>query len=146
MVKIKQLETNLEPEWVELLAAAKQVREKAYAPYSHFKVGAAILTSDRRIITGCNVENASYGLSVCAERVAVFNAVLQGVTSFEVMAIVADLEEPVPPCGACRQILIEFSREMIVIMANLKGRIKYSTVAELLPYAFTPKKLEEKRK
>lgn len=132
--------TDLDLELVQLLEVAKNARENAYVPYSHFKVGAAVLTSDGKIITGCNVENASYGLAICAERVAVFNAVSQGNTSFKAIAVIADTEEPVPPCGACRQVLTEFSREMIIIMANLKDEIKRTTVGELLPYAFTPEK------
>lgn len=138
--------TDLELELVQLLEAAKKARENAYAPYSHFKVGAALLTSDGKIITGCNVENASYGLSLCAERVAVFNAVSQGNTSFKALAVIADTEDPVSPCGACRQIITEFSREMTVVMANVNGELKRTTVAELLPYAFTPEKLGEENK
>ncbi|MDD4145783.1 MAG: cytidine deaminase [Clostridia bacterium] len=129
----------------ELIAAAKRVRANAYAPYSHFQVGAALLGSDGRIYTGCNVENASYGLSVCAERTAVFQAVSQGLTSFQALALVADSEEPVSPCGACRQILAEFSPEMPVLMVNLKGKIVRSTVEKLLPSSFTFKKCEEEK-
>lgn len=122
----------------ELLTAAKQVRENAYAPYSRFKVGAALLTDDGRIYTGCNVENASYGLSICAERAAVFHAVSQGATSFQALAVVAELDEPVSPCGACRQILNEFSPDMLIIMSNLAGKVKRMKVRDLLPCAFTP--------
>jgi cytidine deaminase len=129
----------------ELIAAAKRVRANAYAPYSHFQVGAALLGSDGRIYTGCNVENASYGLSVCAERTAVFQAVSQGLTSFQALALVADSEEPVSPCGACRQILAEFSPEMPVLMVNLKGKIVRSTVEKLLPSSFTFQKGEEEK-
>jgi cytidine deaminase len=129
----------------ELIAAAKRVRANAYAPYSHFQVGAALLGSDGRIYTGCNVENASYGLSVCAERTAVFQAVSQGLTSFQALALVADSEEPVSPCGACRQVLAEFSPEMPVLMVNLKGKIVRSTVEKLLPSSFTFQKGEEEK-
>jgi cytidine deaminase len=127
----------------ELIEAARKARENAHTPYSHFKVGAAILDTNGTIHTGCNIENASYSLSVCAERVAIYKAVSQGVKSFQAIAIVADTEEAVSPCGACCQVLAEFSREMIVIMASLSGNVVYSTVEDLLPYAFTPKKLEE---
>lgn len=127
----------------ELLEAAKQVRENAYAPYSHFKVGAALLAADGKIYTGCDVENASYGLSVCAERAAVFHAVSQGASSFRALAVVAELDEPVSPCGACRQILSEFSPGMLIIMSNLEGKVKRMKVQDLLPCAFTPDKLLE---
>jgi len=129
-----------------LLQAAIAVRENAYAPYSRFKVGAAILADNGEIYTGCDVENASYGLSVCAERAAVFHAVLHGCTSFRALAVVADLEEPVLPCGACRQILNEFSPDMWIIMGNLKGGIRRMRVRELLPCAFSPATLLEEKK
>ncbi|MDD2401200.1 MAG: cytidine deaminase [Clostridia bacterium] len=125
-----------------LIKMAQSARENAYVPYSRFKVGAAILGGNGEIYSGCNVENASYGLTICAERAAVFSAVSQGVTSFQAIAIIADLEKPISPCGACRQVLAEFSLDMVVIMSNLKGMVVYTTVRELLPYAFTSKKLE----
>lgn len=121
----------------ELLAAALAVRENAYAPYSKFKVGAAVETADGHIFTGCNIENASYGLTCCAERNAVFAAVGSGARSFKALCVVADTEEPVAPCGACRQVLAEFPFEKI-ILANCKGLTKVMTVAELLPYGFGP--------
>lgn len=127
----------------ELYAAAKKVREYAYAPYSHFSVGAAILSSEGEIFTGCNVENASYGLSVCAERVAVFKAVSQGCSSFRALVLVTDGETPASPCGACRQVLAEFSPELEVFMCNLKGKIVHTTVEKLLPYTFRFKKAGE---
>lgn len=124
-----------------LLAAALAARENAYAPYSKFKVGAAVETADGHIFTGCNVENASYGLTCCAERNAVFAAVGSGARSFKALCVVADTEEPVAPCGACRQVLAEFPFEKI-ILANCKGLTKIMTVAELLPYGFGPEALE----
>lgn len=124
-----------------LLAAALAARENAYAPYSKFKVGAAVETADGHIFTGCNVENASYGLTCCAERNAVFAAIGSGARSFKALCVVADTEEPVAPCGACRQVLAEFPFEKI-ILANCKGRTKIMTVAELLPYGFGPEALE----
>ncbi|WP_293662619.1 cytidine deaminase [uncultured Phascolarctobacterium sp.] len=124
-----------------LLAAALAARENAYAPYSKFKVGAAVETADGHIFTGCNVENASYGLTCCAERNAVFAAIGSGARSFKALCVVADTEEPVAPCGACRQVLAEFPFEKI-ILANCKGLTKIMTVAELLPYGFGPEALE----
>jgi len=119
----------------ELIERAKKARENAYAPYSKFKVGAAILTEDGEVYTGVNVENASFGLTVCAERVALFKAVSVGKRSFKAIAVVADTEEPVPPCGACRQVLSEFG-DMEVIMANLKGDVKIARLRDLLPDSF----------
>ena len=124
-----------------LSAAALAARENAYAPYSKFKVGAAVETADGHIFTGCNVENASYGLTCCAERNAVFAAIGSGARSFKALCVVADTEEPVAPCGACRQVLAEFPFEKI-ILANCKGLTKIMTVAELLPYGFGPEALE----
>ncbi len=124
----------------ELLEMAKKARENAYAPYSNFKVGAALMTKDGRVFTGANVENASYGLSMCAERVALFKAVSEGYRDFEAIAVVADTDGPVSPCGACRQVLSEFG-DMDVIMANMKGDVKVMKLSELLPESFTPEDL-----
>lgn len=118
-----------------LLAAALAARENAYAPYSKFKVGAAVETADGRIFTACNIENASYGLTCCAERNAIFAAVSSGVRSFKTLCVVADTADPVAPCGACRQVLAEFPFER-VIMANCSGKVKVMSVDELLPYGF----------
>ncbi|MFP3872163.1 MAG: cytidine deaminase [Candidatus Natronoplasma sp.] len=125
----------------ELVKEAEKARDHAYAPYSGFKVGAALLTSDGEIYSGCNIENASYSLSNCAERTAVFKAVSEGKKDFEALALAADHEVPTPPCGACRQVLIEFSEDMEVIMSNLKGERKIETIDELLESHF---KLEKK--
>ncbi|MCG9967052.1 cytidine deaminase [Pelotomaculum terephthalicicum JT] len=119
-----------------LIKAASAARERAYAPYSHFKVGAAILTVEGRYYTGCNVENASYGLSCCAERVALFKAVSNGERHFEAIAVTAGTDEYCAPCGACRQVLMEFNPAMKVFMANGKGDFRMQTAAELLPAAF----------
>lgn len=124
-----------------LIEAASEVRANAYTPYSHFKVGAALLGDNGEIYRGCNVENSSYGLSICAERTAVFKGVCAGVTQFEALAVVTDLDNPASPCGACRQVLAEFSPEMIVIMANTKGKAVTSSVKELLPLAFSSSQL-----
>ena len=120
----------------ELLEAALRVRHNAHAPYSHFKVGAALETDDGRIITGCNVENATYGLTVCAERVAIFKAISEGHRRFVRVAVVADTEEPTPPCGACRQLLWEFGGDLEVVLGNLQGEKARYRMRELLPHAF----------
>lgn len=127
----------------ELIQLATVAREQAYVPYSKFKVGAALLSEDGRIFTGANVENASYGLTICAERVAVVKAISEGAQRFATIAIVTDLADPASPCGACRQVLVEFAPQLKVIMANTDGKAIVSTIAELLPLAFTPQKLEE---
>jgi cytidine deaminase len=120
-----------------LLAAARQARDAAYAPYSgDFKVGAAVLAADGRIFTGCNIENASFGATMCAERVAIFAAVATGQRQLKALAVVADTPEPVAPCGLCRQVLSEFSPACQVIMANLKGDYQVLTLDQLLPLAF----------
>ena len=119
----------------ELVSAARQVREKAYAPYSHFQVGAALRTTSGRVFCGCNVENLSFGLTICAERAAVFAAVAAGETAFEMIAVVADSIQPVTPCGACRQVLAEFSSDLKICSENLQGARYESTIAELLPRA-----------
>ena len=119
----------------DLIAVAWEVRERAYAPYSNFKVGAALLSADGQVFQGCNVENISYGLTICAERVAIGAAVAQGVTKFVKVAVVADTKEPVSPCGACRQVLAEFGVKTI-ILANKQGSVEF-TLEELLPRAST---------
>ncbi len=121
----------------ELVAAALEVRSRAYAPYSGYAVGAALLAADGRVFTGCNVENASYGLSVCAERHAVAAAVAAGCTTFVGVAIVTSSSPPAAPCGACRQVLAEFG-DFSVVMANTGGEQRSSTVGDLLPIAFDP--------
>lgn len=127
----------------ELIKEAVKARNFAYAPYSNFKVGAAILAEDGQIFHGCNIENAAYSVTNCAERTALFKAYSEGVTKFVSMAVVADTEEPVSPCGACRQVISELcSPEMEVILANLKGDIHRTTAAELLPGAFSSKDLK----
>lgn len=119
----------------ELLAAAIKARQNAYAPYSKFKVGAAVRTADG-IYQGCNVENASYGLTCCAERNAIFAAIAGGAKGIEALCVVADTKEPVSPCGACRQVMAEFKIPKI-ILANLEGKAAIYTYDELLPYSFS---------
>ncbi len=123
----------------ELVAKAIEARERSYSPYSKFKVGAALLTKDGDVYLGTNIENASYPVSMCAERNAIFNAYCNGVVyeNIEAIAIVADTEEPVSPCGMCRQVLSElFPRDANIYLANLDGMIKVTNIDELLPYAF----------
>ena len=127
---------------LELIEAAKKVREMAYAPYSKFRVGAAVRTKGGKIFTGCNVESASYGLTVCAERVAIWKAVSEGEKEFEQIAVVADTQELTPPCGVCRQILWEFCGDMPVTFANLKGNVETVQMKDLLPRAFDTKFLK----
>ncbi len=121
-----------------LLAAAVAARAHSYAPYSKFRVGAAVELADGRIVSGCNVENASYGLTMCAERVAIFKAISDGAQprTFRRVAVCADTERLTPPCGACRQILWEFCGDVPVTLVNLAGVTRTFTVGELLPEAF----------
>jgi cytidine deaminase len=128
----------------QLIEQAKKAREYAYVPYSKFKVGAALLTKEGKIYRGCNIENAAYSMCNCAERTALFKAYSEGDTEFTALAVVADSPRPVPPCGACRQVISELcSPDMKVILTNLKGDIKELTVKELLPGAFSAEDLHE---
>ena len=126
----------------ELVCAAKRSLENAYSPYSNYKVGAALLTSDGKIFTGCNIENGSYGASNCAERTAVFKAISEGERSFSAIAIASEDGEAVPfPCGICRQVLSEFCPpEMPVLICDGNGSVYSAELGELIPYAFDFKK------
>lgn len=119
----------------ELIAEALKAREKAYVPYSKFKVGAVVVSKDRTLYSGCNIENASYSLCTCAERTAIVKAVSSGERELRWMAVVADTSQPVPPCGACRQLMAEFGVEEVV-MANTAGQWEIVSIVELLPYSF----------
>jgi cytidine deaminase len=119
-----------------LIAEAKQARENAHAPYSNFRVGAALKAQSGRVYTGCNIENASYGLTCCAERVAIFKAMSEGERGFEAIAVVTDTDKLTPPCGACRQVIWEMCGDIPVILANLKGKVEHETAAKLLPRPF----------
>lgn len=119
-----------------LMDCAIKARENAYCPYSHFAVGAALLCEDGTLYEGCNIENASYGLTNCAERTAIFKAISEGYIKFKALAVVADTEGPCAPCGACRQVMAEFKIPLI-IMGNLMGNIKIVTIEELLPFSFS---------
>ncbi|RKY95600.1 MAG: cytidine deaminase [Candidatus Hydrothermota bacterium] len=128
---------NIEELVDRLLPAAQEAQRRAYAPYSEFHVGAALLTDGGKVFAGCNVENASYGLTVCAERVAAFKAVCEGERVFRAILLVSDSEEPVPPCGACLQVLAEFSGEdMTVISIGNGGEKAVYSLRELMPRAF----------
>ena len=124
------------PAQQKLIDAARDVRQRAYAPYSHFQVGAALETEDGTIFKGCNVENLSYGATICAERNAVFQAVAAGHKKFKAIAVIADLPTPITPCGMCRQVLGEFGGETQVICTNLKKDVMVSSVGAMLPAAF----------
>src|SRR3954471_2811303 len=119
-----------------LVAAALRARENAHAPFSKFRVGAAVEDNAGRIHTGCNVENATYGLTVCAERVAIFKAISEGARKFTRVAVVADTDELTPPCGACRQILWEFCGDVEIVLSNLNGRTETLRLGTLFPRAF----------
>lgn len=121
---------------IKLVNIAKAAMQQAYAPYSKFHVGAAIITLDGRTYSGCNIENASYGLTCCAERVAIFKAVSDGIKYFKALAVIADTQHYCTPCGACRQIIMEFNPEMEIYTANKNGEYKKHIAKELLPYTF----------
>jgi len=126
-----------------LIEESKKAREKAYVPYSKFQVGAALLTEDGEIFHGCNIENAGYSMTNCAERTAMFKAVSEGHRKFAAIAVTADTEGPVSPCGACRQVMAEFcSKDMPVYLTNLKGDVLETTVGELLPGSFSAEDME----
>ena len=119
-----------------LLEAALRAREHAHAPYSKFRVGAALEAEDGTVYTGCNIENASYGLTMCAERVALFKALSEGARRFRRIAVAADTAALTPPCGPCRQLLWEFCRDAAVVLVNLDGRTEQCSMSDLLPRAF----------
>lgn len=119
-----------------LIETAIEARKNAHAPFSHFQVGAALEAADGSVFTGCNVENATYGLTICAERVAVFKAISEGARKFQRIAVVADTEALTPPCGACRQILWEFCGDIEVMLANLKGTTETIRLKDLFPRPF----------
>jgi cytidine deaminase len=119
-----------------LITAATQSRENAHAAYSNFRVGAGLRATSGRIFGGCNVENATYGLTLCAERVAIFKAISEGERGFDAIAVVTDTDSLTPPCGACRQLIWEFCGDVPVILANLKGKVEVIPMNELLPKPF----------
>ncbi|WP_031335534.1 MULTISPECIES: cytidine deaminase [Virgibacillus] len=128
----------------DLLNEAHTMLSKAYVPYSKFPVGAALLTKSGKLYTGCNIENAAYPVSCCAERVAIFKAIADGEDEFIEMAVIADTERPVPPCGSCRQVMSEFFKgDMIIHLTNLKNEVKTVSMNELLPFSFQPSDLNK---
>src|SRR4051812_33375471 len=129
---------------IDLLAAAARAREFAVAPFSNFQVGAALLTADGQVVTGCNVENATYGLTVCAERVALFKALSDGHRRFTHVAVVAATTDPTPPCGACRQLLWEYGGDLEVVLGNLQRETARFKLSELLPFPFDMRLLKQK--
>lgn len=128
-----------EDTWRRLIAAAQEASEFAHAPYSGFHVGAALLTPDDEIIIGCNVENATFGATVCAERNALANAVVQGQKEFVALAVITPADHPVAPCGICRQVLAEFCDDLPILMVTESGLRLHVTLEELLPHRFTSK-------
>ena len=131
---------ELEP----LIEAAKHARTQSVAPFSNFRVGAAVRAADGKVYTGCNIESASYGLTVCAERVAIWKALSEGERQFTQLAVVADTETLTPPCGTCRQIIWEFARNATIVFANLNGKTEEFHIADLLPRAFDARFLKNK--
>jgi cytidine deaminase len=123
-------------EYEALIAVAKDARLNAHAPYSNFRVGAALRANSGRIFGGCNVENATYGLTVCAERVAIFKAISEGERGFDAIAVATDADSLTPPCGACRQLIWEFCGDVPVILSNLKGKTETIRMRELFPKPF----------
>jgi cytidine deaminase len=135
------MSNNLE----ELIEVGTKAREKAFAPYSKFRVGSAVRTKSGKIFSGCNVESASYGLTVCAERVAIWKAVSEGETDLTEIVVVANTKVLTPPCGVCRQIIWEFCGDVPITLANLDGDVETVSAKELLPRAFDTKFLEQVR-
>jgi cytidine deaminase len=133
----------IDPKLEALIAAATAAREQSVAPFSRFMVGAAVETEAGEVYTGCNIESASFGLTVCAERVAIWKALSEGERHFKAMAIVADTESLTPPCGTCRQIIWEFCRDATIVLANLRGAAEIQQLADLLPRAFDARFLKE---
>jgi cytidine deaminase len=127
-----------------LIEAATRARLQSVAPFSNFQVGAAVRTASGQVYTGCNVESASYGLTVCAERVAIWKALSEGERQFTEIAVVADTEALTPPCGTCRQIIWEFARGAAIVFANLDGETEEFHIADLLPRAFDARFLKKK--
>ena len=132
-----------EPEIQKLIDAARAARDCSLSPFSKFCVGAAVETTDGKIYTGCNIESASFGLTVCAERVAIWKALSEGERNFKRLAVVVDTSPPTPPCGTCRQIIWEYCRNVDVILANLHGDIETDEMTNLLPRAFDARFLKE---
>ena len=133
-------------EYKNLVHAAQKAKLNAYAPFSKFRVGAAVLAKDGTVFSGCNIENSSYGLTICAERVAIFNAISSKVSKFTAIALVSDDHGFTSPCGACRQVLLDFACDIDIVMMDSKERFKILKLSALLPFAFTGKNLQRSLK
>lgn len=130
-----------------LMNLAKEMLDKAYVPYSEFPVGCALVTKSGKVYQGCNIENAAYPVSCCAERVAIFKAVSEGEKDFDQLAVIANTDRPVAPCGSCRQVMAEFfSADTPIYMGNRTGEIEETTIGNLLPYSFTTQTYDQVRK
>ncbi len=136
----------MRPEYKKLVKGALAAKKRAHAPYSHFRVGAALLTTSGRIYLGCNVEISTYALTICAERTAIFKAVSEGDRNFKAIAVVSDDPGYTPPCGACRQVLMDLAGNIDFLMINGKGKVKVLKMNKLLPHAFGQKNLERTKK
>ena len=133
-------------EYKDLVHAAQKAKLNAYAPFSKFRVGAAVLAKDGTVFSGCNIENSSYGLTICAERVAIFNAISSKVSKFTAIALVSDDHGFTAPCGACRQVLLDLAGDIDIVMMDSKERFKILKLSALLPFAFTGKNLQRSLK
>lgn len=136
----------MRPEYKKLVKDAIAAKKRAHAPYSRFRVGAALLASSGRIYVGCNVEISTYALTICAERTAIFKAISEGDRNFKAIAVISDDPGYTPPCGACRQVLMDLAGNIDFLMVNGKGNVKVLKMKELLPHAFGQKNLERTRK
>ncbi|MBI5214265.1 MAG: cytidine deaminase [Ignavibacteriae bacterium] len=134
---------RLSSTYKKLIDASAKAKKNSYSPYSRFRVGAALLTSTGEIILGCNVENSSYGLTNCAERTVLFKAISDGKRKFKAIALSTDADEFIPPCGACRQVIMELAGDIDIIMTNKKGNVQTKKTSELLPMAFKPEMLQK---
>jgi len=128
-----------------LVTLARNALTKSHSPYSKFRVGAALLTKDGKVFAGCNIENSSFGLTICAERTAIFKAVSEGQTHFQAIAIATEQREFIAPCGACRQVIMDLAGDIDVVMSTRGGALKVVTVSELLPFPFGPKNLRKRK-
>ena len=128
-----------------LVTVARNARKKSFSPYSNFRVGAALLTKSGKVFSGCNIENSSFGLTICAERTAIFKAVSEGYTQFAAIAIATDENEYIAPCGACRQVLMDLAGDIDVVMSTDRGNYKLAKVSELLPFPFGMDNLRKRK-
>jgi cytidine deaminase len=128
-----------------LVTIARNARRNSYSPYSKFRVGSALLAKDGKVFTGCNIENSSFGLTICAERTAIFKAVSEGYTRFKAIAIATDKNEFIAPCGACRQVIADLAGDIDFIMSNKRGALMVMKVSEMLPFPFGPKNLRKRK-